>query len=88
MMHDYHDGLPGYDERQIFHDGCGECERRGADFELALAHMDRGTFARAWERAAQFNVSSSGLGIAAAEGPLLRLLGAIRDRLDRMGVNA
>ena len=29
MSHDYHDALPGYDSRQLLHDGCGECERRG-----------------------------------------------------------
>jgi len=84
MMHRYHEDLPGYDARQILHDGCPECEHRGADIELALAHMDRPTFIRAWRRAQEFNKSSSGLGISRAEAPVLRVLGSIQLRVADM----
>jgi hypothetical protein len=50
MMHAYHEGLEGFHLDQIFKDGCPECERRGADIEIALANMDVPTFQRAWDR--------------------------------------
>jgi hypothetical protein len=28
MSHNFHEGLPGYGEAQILHDGCAECEAR------------------------------------------------------------
>lgn len=78
MMHEYHERLPRFDARQIFHDGCGECERRGGDVELALGHMDCSTFTRAWARAAQFSQSSAGLNVSAAEARTLRVLGLVQ----------
>jgi hypothetical protein len=80
-MHDYHDGLPGYDPGQILHDGCGECEARAQEDDRGLGHLDKGNFYRAWARAAQWN--RSGLdGVSRAEVPLLNLLWSVQIRLE------
>lgn len=81
--HDYHEALDGYHPAQILHDGCGECEERGADPVLALNHLDAERFRRAWLRAADWNASIPPSGheaehICAAEAPLLRLLWAMQ----------
>ena len=83
-MHSYHNGLAGYAPEQIFHDGCPECERRGADPITALDYMDRPTFARAWRRAWQWNATAERApgGISAAEAPVLRVLWAVQSRLN------
>lgn len=89
-MHVYHEGLTGYDERQILHDGCEECEARGADVERALAHLDIGTFTRAWDRARLWNQGKrdeTGR-ISRAEAPTLRILTAVQVHLDRAGIIA
>lgn len=83
-MHDYHDVLPGYDERQIWHDGCGECEDRGE--RVAIDKLDHNNFARAWKRAAEWNQhGSAGLAISRAEAPLLRVLWLVQVQLERQG---
>ena len=51
MSHVFHDALDGFDARQILHDHCPECERRGKDMPMALAHMDNDRFRKAWRRA-------------------------------------
>lgn len=87
MMHEYHEGLPGFHPEQIFHDGCGECERRGADVDLALMNMDNPTFERAWSRARWF-LAGEGPGaqhIARAEVNLLNVLGQVARRFDQLG---
>lgn len=81
-MHDYHPGLPGYSPDQILHDGCPECERRGADVELALAYMDDPTFARAWQRAIDWERPMRD--VSSAEAPLLRVLLAVRRRREAL----
>jgi hypothetical protein len=90
MMHDYHPSLEGYNERQILHDGCSECERRGKDVVVALAHMDDNTFARAWERAYNWQASQGDMSkvgrISRAEIPLLRTLWQFQVMLERRGV--
>lgn len=53
--HDYHEGLPGYHPDQVLRDGCAECERRGKDPLKALLHMDRERFAKAWQRAIDYD---------------------------------
>jgi len=84
MMHDYHDALPGYDERQIWHDGCAECEDRSQ--RLAIGMLDQGNFERAWVRAAKWNrEGGAGLAISRAEKPLLDALWAIQVQLERRG---
>jgi hypothetical protein len=90
MTHDYHPKLPGYDERQIFHDGCRECEHRGKDVAMALAHMDDSTFNRAWVRTWNLHASHGDMatvGVTSrAELPLLRVLWQFQLVLERHGV--
>jgi len=87
--HDYHGAHENYDERQILHDGCGECEYRGKHIESALAHMDRDTFARAWERAYNLKASDGDHDVvgpvADAEVDLLNVLWVVQLHLQRLG---
>lgn len=73
MSHVFHEELPGYDVRQIWYDGCDECEKRGADpvsFAFTLDHNRR---ARVRQRAALFSLDMDDLTgpISKAERPLL-----------------
>lgn len=87
MAHDYHDGLPGYSPAQILHDGCGECEARGRNLSLAIGSMDKGRFALAWRRAADWNLTVGVVGdVSQAERPLLEALWAIQLRLENYGI--
>lgn len=84
-MHDYHDGLPGFDPAQILHDGCQECEQRSDATDGGLAHLDRQNFALAWQRSAQWN--RSGLAnLSRAEIPLLNILWSVQIKLEQYGV--
>lgn len=76
-IHDYHEGLPGYSEAQIWHDGCDVCEARG---ELVAIHqLDRSRFQRAWARANTWQLS--GLrDIAHSEVKLFEILNACRNQ--------
>lgn len=88
MMHDYHDALPGFDDRQILHDGCAECERRGEDIARAISYLDPLNFERAWNRAFAFERGfheTTGR-ISRAEAPLLSALWAVQIQLERRGV--
>jgi hypothetical protein len=84
-VHDYHDGLPGFSEAQILHDGCGECEARAANLSHAIGSMDKGRFALAWARAAEWNRHALP-DVSKAEAPLLNVLWAIQLKLDERGV--
>jgi hypothetical protein len=84
MTHSYHDGLPGFSPAQVLHDGCGECEARGASVSDAIARLDPANFARAWHRAALWN--RGGLpDVSEAEAPLLRALWSLQLQLERRG---
>ncbi len=84
-MHDYHEGLPGFSEAQILHDGCGECEARAQNRNHGIANLDKHNFARAWHRAAQWN--TDGLrDLAKAEIPMLDVLWAVQVKLENYGV--
>lgn len=48
MSHSYHEGLQGFDARNLLHDGCTECEDRARRPLETLCNLDRGQFARAW----------------------------------------
>ncbi len=85
-MHNYHEVLPTSDPRQILHDGCHECELRGADPMLALAALDETRFEKAWVRAAAWNRDQEVGVVSAAEVPLLRMLWGIQVHLERRGV--
>jgi hypothetical protein len=90
VAHDYHEGLEGYDARQILHDHCVECEARGKDLTMALAHMDDERFARAWKRAFDWlgsNGDHNAVGpVAFAEVELLNVLWGIQVIFERFGV--
>lgn len=89
MTHDYHDGLPGFHPDQILHDGCAECEERGADIALAIGNLDHKRFAAAWERASELYRSGGTLDrttLSAAEVPLLRVLWAIIVQFEGRGI--
>lgn len=90
MTHTYHEGLPGFDARQILHDGCDECEHRGKDLQMALAHLDNDTFARAWRRAYDDHASNGGgydaTGpLSDCERGLLNVLWGVQVSLQRFG---
>ena len=74
--HDYHESLEGYDPRQVWHDGCGECERRGATVPYSVRHLDDSNMVRAWDRTQAWTSDDwSDLGsLSQAEMPLLRFL--------------
>jgi hypothetical protein len=86
-VHDYHEQLPGFDERQILHDGCSECQYRGENVIRAIGALDHNRFERAWRRAASWNRGGSGgMAISEAEAPLLNTLWAIQCQLERRGL--
>jgi len=83
-VHDYHEAQPGYSASQILHDGCGECEARGKDVSRAIGSMDKGRFALAWRRAADWNTGSPGFAydVSQAERPVLDALWAVQLKLE------
>jgi hypothetical protein len=74
--HVYHDGLPGYDPRQIWYDGCPECEWRGANMPHTVGTLDSSNLQRAMERARLWNGDAHDQTgpISKAEVPLLDFL--------------
>ena len=89
MSHVCHEALDGFDERQILYDGCPECEARGDDLQLALAHMDTFTFERAWKRAFDLHVRDDTrvVGpVSYAESDLLAVLYALQVEFARRGI--
>ena len=58
-VHAYHEELDGYSPAQIWHDGCPECEDRGAHVWRGIGHLDHHNFARAWQRAIDWNIGES-----------------------------
>jgi hypothetical protein len=86
MAHDYHQALPGYSDDQILHDGCGECEARGKAVSRAITSLDKGRFALAWKRAADWNLTVGAVFVSKAERELLETLWAVQLRLEYYGV--
>ena len=83
MTHDHHEVLPNYDERQIYYDGCQECETRG---KLPLDYvgvLDTDRFKRAWQRAADWNRDEDIGRVSLAERGLLNALWRIQVALER-----
>jgi hypothetical protein len=72
------------------YDGCTECEVRGKRLDMALAHMDDETFARAWKRAYEWKVGSGVIDVVGpisdAEYDLLNVLWGLQVILGRFGV--
>lgn len=83
MAHAMHkNGLPREDGDPVLWDGCGECERRGADPGLAISNMDHIRFAEAWGRAVR--MQSQGLpDIQLCEVKTLSAIAAVRSQLER-----
>lgn len=90
MSHVYHEGLEGYDPRQILHDGCPECEHRAESVERALGNMDAARFEKAWRRAYdQFSSQSENVDLGSrskAEMPVVTALWAVAIQLERRGI--
>lgn len=86
MVHDYHEGLPGYSPEQILHDGCLECEERGKRDDHGIGSLDSRRFAAAWKRAADWNRTTDIRDVSQAERPLLNTLWSIQLRLEPRGV--
>jgi len=84
MVHAYHEGLPGYHEDQILHDGCEECEGRASSRSLGISYLDKHRFARAWVRAAAWQRGRLD-NISHAEIPLLNALWAVQCQLENFG---
>lgn len=75
MSHDNHEDLPGYDARQIWKDGCEECEHRSRNLPSTVNSLDSDTFWRAWHRAKALNESHFGPRGAAWEEYVLQVHG-------------
>ena len=82
-MHDYHPALPGYNATQIFHDGCAECESRSKTLDHGLRSLDEYNFARAWQRAADWNQERDVGRISDAERDLLEMIWAFQIMFER-----
>jgi hypothetical protein len=83
MVHDYHQQLPGYDERQIWFDGCAECERRAnlirrGDARLAIGYLDQNDIQRAAQRSEDWSVGKDIGPTSSTERPLLELFDVVR----------
>jgi hypothetical protein len=48
MSHVYHDMLPGYDGRNVLHDGCPECEERAKDGIEGVLALDDSNVRALW----------------------------------------
>lgn len=88
-MHNYHERLEGFDARQIWHDGCEECEARAATVPYSLGTLDDERLLRAWERMLLWvRDDYDALGpLSQAEFPLLRYLEGVclvNERLHRL----
>jgi hypothetical protein len=83
MTHTFHEGLPGYDPRQIWFDGCEECESRGEHAVDALGSLDSERFHRAWRRAADWNKDRDVGPVSNAERPLLTAIWRFQVALER-----
>jgi hypothetical protein len=85
MSHAPHESLPGYSPAQILVAFCDECEERGERADIAIAHLDMGSFARAWKRAAAWQKDGTERDISAPEVPMLRALFAVQCQLEPRG---
>lgn len=81
MSHDPHD-----DTRPdcLLHDGCSECTWRAKHLDIAISHMDRRRFAKAWARAAAHGREELPY-VSLAEVHLLRTLFAVQVQLEQLG---
>jgi hypothetical protein len=84
VSHAHHEALPGYDERHVLHDGCGECEERSRAGLRGLLNLDREKlnllFRRMQERKRDESVPGSGCDYRLMNA--LEELTTVRERLD------
>ena len=83
MTHAFHDELPGFDDRQIWKDGCDECEARGKSLPTSLCNLDGERFGEAWRRAADWNRDEEVGRISDAERPLLETIWTFQVMFER-----
>jgi hypothetical protein len=53
-MHAYHESLPGFDERNVWHDGCAECEDHAMARLDGLGRLDDAERVRTWQRMREY----------------------------------
>ncbi len=82
--HVYHDALPSFDARQIWFDGCPECERRGELVPDSLGTLDEMKFVYAWQRAADWNKDRDVGPVSEAERPLLNCMWRFQVMFERV----
>ncbi len=93
MNHVEHTTLVGYDARQIWHDGCTECEELGMTVPYSIAVLDDFTLVRALKRSARWrrnDLERVGL-VSIAETQLLTHLAStllVMRRLRHIGVGS
>jgi hypothetical protein len=86
VSHDYHEGLPNYNEHQLYFDGCHECKMR-AQSDYPFEKVKDLKFA--WLRACRFeqgNLDPAELPISETEAPVLRMLWSLIVKLQRVGL--
>jgi hypothetical protein len=87
MSHDYHEGPPRFDDAQILHDGCRECESRSVSRSHGISNLDHHNFVLAWRRAANWNQGLLGSSVVSnAERPMLDVLWAVQVQLEKQGL--
>lgn len=84
MTHDYHQGLAGFDERQLLVDGCRECEQRSHDYRMAVGFLDTDRLLAAWQRALDWRGGVGDLNLSEAEMPLLSFFETMSVTIERM----
>lgn len=87
MIHNYHEGLPGFHPDQIWVDGCAECEDRGSRPQHGVEYLDVNNLNRAMHRAIEWNARAHGdMHISSAEADLLNSLYSMAVVMERLGV--
>lgn len=85
MSHDYHQGEPGYNEHQLYKDGCAECASRAVgDYPFEFVDLRY-----AWGRALRFErgrLAPEESPVSATEVPLLRILWSLMILMERDGI--
>ena len=80
-MHTYHDSLPGYDGRQIWHDGCEECEFRDTRLPYSISTLDNEKFRLAVQRAEDMHDGKDVGRVSQAEARLLDTIDLVARRI-------
>lgn len=91
MSHSYHPSLDGYDERNVLHDGCPECDRRAADPLRGVLELDEFNRLKLWRdmRRAKFGESEPlGRNTSRNDWELIDALYLIAVFMERAGLTA